>query len=180
MNQSGIYLSIGSNLGDRISNLINCLIFLEKQQEIDIIAWSSFYETEAWGYKNQPDFLNQIVAIETTLNPVELLKKLKELEQRLGRKKTFVWGPRVIDIDILTYRNFIIEERDLIIPHPRMTERLFVLVPLKQIAPDFCHPKLKLSINELLRDCPDKSQIRETLGISEINWMIQCHNLKTN
>lgn len=143
------YLSIGSNLGDRI-NYINKAIEKLKQNNIKIIKSSNIIETEPYGYKEQGKFLNMAVEIDSDLNPLELMKLILEIESELGRIRTVRWGPRVIDIDIIFYDSLIINEPDLKIPHPDMQNRLFVLKPLQEIAPDFVHPVLKKTITELL------------------------------
>ena len=142
-----IYLALGTNLGDRIANLRAAIEALSP--EINVIAESKVYETPPWGYENQPAFLNMAVKGETALEPESLLKRLKQLEVQLGREQSFHWGPRLIDIDILFYDNLILKSESLIIPHPRLHERAFVLVPLTDIAPDFIHPVLKKTIKEL-------------------------------
>ena len=143
-----IYLALGTNLGDRPANLRAAIETLPP--EIKVIAESKVYETPPWGYEDQPAFLNMAVKCETALEPESLLKRLKQLEVRLGREQSFRWGPRLIDIDILFYDDLILESESLIIPHPRLQERAFVLVPLADIAPDFVHPVLKETIKELL------------------------------
>lgn len=144
------YLGIGSNLGERRNN---CLIALRLLAEKGIIIRkaSSFYETEPWGIKEQPDFINMAAEVETDLPPDELHKVIKGIEREMGRKETFRWGPRIIDIDILLYNDMIYESADLRIPHPLMHEREFVLEPLSEIAPERVHPLLKKTIIELLR-----------------------------
>ncbi len=135
-----IYLSLGSNLGDRLTNLQNAISCLPPK--IQPIIHSSVYETEPWGYSDQPPFLNQVIRAETALDPTNVLKFLKQIEVILGRKETFRFGPRLIDLDILFYDDLVLETPTLTIPHPRIAERAFVLVPLAEIAPDLRHPIL--------------------------------------
>ena len=143
-----IFLALGSNLGDRQANLQAAIQALPPA--IQVLRLSSIYETKPWGYQEQPDFLNQVLQGETQLAPVELMRALKELEQLLGRQATFHYGPRLIDLDILFYDDLILAEAGLIIPHPRLAERAFVLVPLAELAPDKIHPALKQTISHLL------------------------------
>ena len=142
-----VYLALGTNLGDRSTNLRAA--FKAMSPEIKVIVESKVYETPPWGYEDQPAFLNMAVKGETVLKPESLLKRLKQLEVQLGREQSFRWGPRLIDIDILFYDDLILESESLTIPHPRLHERAFVLVPLADIAPDFVHPVLKETIKEL-------------------------------
>jgi len=135
-----VFLGLGSNLGDRQSYLDAACRELAAHPLIRIIQTSSLYETEPVGYQEQGWFLNQVVEIETTLEPKELLSFTQGMENKLGRKRLIRWGPRVIDLDILLYGNSVINTTALIIPHPRMYERQFVLVPLAEIAPDIIHP----------------------------------------
>ena len=145
-----VYLSLGSNLGDRECNLE------ESARQISEFAVikksSSIYETEPWGLKDQPRFLNQVILVETKLAPKELLLHMKTIEQKMGRKKTVRYGPRLIDLDILFYDDLIMKTPDLIIPHPHITERAFVLVPLAEIAPNMIHSQPNKTIRELLKD----------------------------
>lgn len=134
------FLGLGSNLGDRQSYLDVARRQLAAHPAVQIIQSSSLYETEPVGYLDQGWFLNQVVEIETILDPEELLLFTQEIENELGRKRLIHWGPRVIDLDILLYGNRVMNTPDLIIPHPRMYERQFVMVPLREIAPDLLHP----------------------------------------
>ena len=143
-----IYLSLGSNIGDRKKNLEEAVIELEKNN-INLIKLSSLYETEPVGPR-QRKFYNMAGKFSTELPPDKLLKQLKQIEKKLGRTKTFKWGPRVIDIDILFYGKQIIKTKNLIIPHKEMVKRAFVLVPMKEIAPYFIHPMYKKTISTLL------------------------------
>jgi 2-amino-4-hydroxy-6-hydroxymethyldihydropteridine diphosphokinase len=142
-----IYLSLGSNLGDRLVNLRNAIAFLPPK--VQSVVQSSIYETEPWGYSDQPAFLNQIIKAETALDPLDLLAFLKEIELSMGRQETFRFGPRLIDLDILFYDNLILDTPKLTIPHPRIAERAFVLIPLADIAPDLYHPVFNKTIQEL-------------------------------
>ena len=147
-----VYLGIGTNLGQRRDNVLKALQLI-KDKGIVVLAESSLHETAPWGVKNQPPFLNGALKIETELSPKDLLKELKGIERKMGRLFTSQrWGPRVIDLDILMYDDLVLNEPDLIIPHRLMHEREFVLLPLKEIAPDVMHPVLNISISDLLQE----------------------------
>jgi 2-amino-4-hydroxy-6-hydroxymethyldihydropteridine diphosphokinase len=145
------YISIGSNLGNRQKN---CLRAIELFEEKGIIVKkrSSMYETEPWGVKDQPQFINMVLEIETELEPHELLRILNDVERKVGRGTTFKWGPRIIDLDILLFNDLFLREDNLQIPHPLMHERDFVLKPLCEIAPDRIHPLLKVKMRDLLQE----------------------------
>ncbi len=142
------YLALGTNLGDRSANLWRATTAL--RPEVKILAQSPIYETPAWGYEDQPAFLNMVVEGETELPPDALLAYVKGIEAELGRTPSFRWGPRLIDIDILLYDDLVLTSPDLTIPHPRLHERAFVLVPLAALAPRLIHPVLGRSIADLL------------------------------
>jgi 2-amino-4-hydroxy-6-hydroxymethyldihydropteridine diphosphokinase len=144
------FLALGANLGDREANLRNAIAALAP--DLRMVRESPVYETAPWGFEDQPNFLNQVIEAETKLDPLNLLHFLKALETSLGRKATFRYGPRLIDLDILFYDDRIIELLGLTIPHPRLHERAFVLIPMADIAPDFVHPVMKKNIIQLLGD----------------------------
>jgi 2-amino-4-hydroxy-6-hydroxymethyldihydropteridine diphosphokinase len=144
-----IYLALGTNLGDRMENLRRAIAALPPT--VRVTALSSVYETPPWGYTDQPAFLNMALAGETESEPLALISFLKKLETDLGREKTFRNGPRLIDMDILFYDNLVFDQSDLVIPHPRLHERAFVLVPLNDIAPELVHPVLNRTVRDLLK-----------------------------
>lgn len=129
------YLALGANIGDREANLREAVNLL-REGGCTVTAASSLYLTTPVGPVDQPDFLNAVIRIKTALDPHDLLGLCRKIEQTLGRERTIRWGPRVIDIDILLYENVILNEDELVIPHPRMLERAFVMIPLAEIAPD--------------------------------------------
>ncbi|KXZ39739.1 2-amino-4-hydroxy-6-hydroxymethyldihydropteridinediphosphokinase [Alkalithermobacter thermoalcaliphilus JW-YL-7 = DSM 7308] len=131
-----VYLSIGTNVGDREKNINDAINYISQIEKTQILKISKVYETEPWGYTNQEKFLNICVKINTHLNPYELLDSCQMIEQYLKRERIIRWGPRTIDIDILIYDDIICEDERLTIPHPRMKERAFVLIPLLDIEPN--------------------------------------------
>ena len=156
-----VYLALGSNMGNRLSNLKAAVLNLTPQMTVK--QKSSVYETPPWGFTEQDAFLNQVVKVTTYLEPEPLLRHLKRMETALGRVPNFQNGPRVIDIDILFFDKMIINTPPLMVPHPRLHERAFVLVPLAEIEPDFIHPILQRPINKILEDV-DRSEIKLFAG----------------
>lgn len=146
---SQVFLSLGANLGNRYQMLENAIFNLTKHAKIKLKKPSSVYETKPFGYIDQPDFLNMVVEIDTSLKPFELLEFIHEVEDSLGRTRDIHWGPRTIDIDILLFDGMIIKNENLQIPHPYLAERLFVLVPLAEIYSGKI-PGSSMSLNELI------------------------------
>jgi len=137
LNRETVYLSLGGNLGDPALSMGAALRMLDSNRETRVVAVSSLYRTPPWGKTDQPDFLNAAAMIETSLSPRGLLDLCLEAERKLKRVREERWGPRLIDIDILAFGDRTIHEEGLEVPHPRMLERAFVLIPLAEIAPDF-------------------------------------------
>lgn len=152
------FLGLGSNLGEKTNNLITAVEHLKKEK-IVIRNFSSFYKTQPRDYLDQPWFINMVIEIQTDLEPGSFLTFIQRIEKKMGRKASIPKGPRIIDMDILLNEDLVIESQCLTIPHPRMHERNFVLVPLKEIAPDIVHPVLKINIEELYRRCEDRSKV---------------------
>lgn len=143
-----VTLALGSNLGDRLANLHSAVASLPPV--VTRLRLSPVYETPPWGITDQPAYLNMVLQGRTRLAPLELLKALKNMETRLGRCPTYRWGPRLIDLDILFYDDLQLDTPGLVIPHPGLQERTFVLVPLADLAPGLVHPRLKKTVSQLL------------------------------
>ena len=154
-----VILSLGSNLGDRLGNLSKA-IDLIGQRIGNILKKSSIYETEPWGFNTPNLFLNQVIIIRTSQSPTNILREIKIIEKDIGRKKrTTEYTSRVVDIDILLFNDLVLEATDLIIPHPHLHKRNFVLVPLNEISPELIHPIYKIAISQLILNCLDKSYL---------------------
>ena len=154
-NMNTVFLLLGSNLGDRLSFLQQAVSNIGEQVG-EVSKKSAIYETQAWGKTNEPDYLNQVLIVQTELAPRALLDKILAIELSLGRKREEKWGARTIDIDILFYNSVIINEPGLVIPHPQLQNRRFTVEPLAEIAPDFQHPVLSKTMLQLkfeLEDC---------------------------
>jgi 2-amino-4-hydroxy-6-hydroxymethyldihydropteridine diphosphokinase len=154
-----IYLSLGSNLGDRAANLERAIVSLS-EIGVRVLRRSSIYETEPVNFLAQPWFLNCVVEAETLHAPRQLLDGLQAIERKLGSKKLVPRGPRIIDLDIIFYEAAVIREAGMEIPHPRLAERRFVLIPLSELAPEFLHPVLRKTAAELLAAAQDRSTVR--------------------
>lgn len=158
-----VYLSLGSNEGDRMAWLEKAMALLSEKCGA-IMKHSSVYETAAWGITDQQSFLNMAVLITTTQSPLELLTSIHDIEQTLGRQRTIKWGPRTLDIDILLFNHDTLDTPELKIPHPFLPERRFTLVPLAEIASSYIHPALFKTIQQLLDDCADKLDVVKVGG----------------
>ena len=144
-----VYLGLGSNQSDPISQIKNATDLIEKIETSKIIKKSSLYESLPVGYLDQPNFINQVISLQTSLSPAELFERFQQIEFQLKRVKKIVNGPRTIDIDILLFNQEIILTQDLIIPHPRMLDRAFVMIPLLEIEPNILVPKIS-NLKEIL------------------------------
>lgn len=153
-----VYLLLGSNLADPLKQLK--IARTDISRVAPIIMQSSVYRTAAWGNPNQPDFLNQVIVIQTELPPAEILKIILDIEHAMGRLRTEKNAPRLIDIDILFYNSIFLKDENLTIPHPHIADRRFVLTPLNEIAPTFIHPLLQVSIERLLDQCLDPLDVK--------------------
>ena len=155
-----MYLLLGSNIGD--SRLQLSVAIKNMEQKIGpLIRQSKLYSTAAWGDTRQPDFLNQVIVVETTLAPLETMQTILDIEKEMGRVRTLKNAPRIIDIDILFFNKLVMDEPMLTLPHPEIQNRRFVLIPLNELAPNFNHPVLGLSIHDLLKICPDRLTVKK-------------------
>lgn len=162
MNKS--YLGLGTNMGDRLGYLTSACNILEQNEFIKIIKKSKLYETKAWGYTEQADFLNMCIEIETSLEPYELLEACQDVEAKLDRERIIRWGPRTIDVDILFFNDIILDDKNLLIPHPRIKDRAFVLIPLMDL-----NSKLHMegkTIEEYLNSLTneERGEVKEFIG----------------
>ena len=161
---SKTFLLIGGNTGDRLANLRQATDLIDKKCG-PLLNASSIYETAAWGKTDQPSFLNQALEMETLLEPLRLLDEILEIEKFMGRHREERYGPRNIDIDIIFYDSRIIAEPGLRIPHPRLQDRRFVLMPLNELAPDWEHPIFHKTIRQLLAECPDSLHVEKFMDV---------------
>lgn len=163
----GVFLLLGTNLGNKTSNLQTAVDLL-REQELTIVDYSSIYESAPWGDENQGWFLNMVLRIDTFLSPDELLRVCLKTEEQMGRKRLKKWGERIIDIDILYYDNLTQTNSELTIPHPGIAMRKFTLLPLQEIAAKEIHPLLNMNQTELTEICPDELECK----VSEIHLKI--------
>jgi 2-amino-4-hydroxy-6-hydroxymethyldihydropteridine diphosphokinase len=154
-----VFLGLGSNIGERGKFLNRAVAEIKKVRDTKIVWTSSVYETDPVGKTDQPKFLNAAVEIETRLGPKELYAEVRMIEQRLGRTAKERWGPREIDVDILLYDGLVFHDDEVTVPHPEMERRKFVLVPLREIAPDLVHPINGMTMEELVASCKDVGRV---------------------
>jgi 2-amino-4-hydroxy-6-hydroxymethyldihydropteridine diphosphokinase len=162
MKAYSVFIGLGSNLGERHRFLNAAAAELRRLPGTTVVWYSSVYETDPHGLKDQPKFLNAVGELETTLLPQELLKELKRIERSAGRKERERWGPREIDLDILVYDGLVYSDDTVAVPHPELEQRKFVLLPLREIAPDLVHPVNGMTVEELARQCRDEGRVVKT------------------
>lgn len=163
MKPYSVFIGLGSNVGERQLFLNAAAQALKSLPDTKVIWYSSVYESDPYGNTDQPKFLNAVGEIETSLDPPQLLDAIKEIEKQVGRTAAERWGPREIDLDILLYDGLVFRDERVTVPHPEFEKRKFVLVPLREIAPDLVHPVSGMTVNELAESCPDHSRVVKTL-----------------
>ncbi len=160
------FIGVGSNLGTPSENCEKAIRLLHTQSDIEVVARSSLYESEPVGDVDQNWFINAAVAVKTSLEPVALLNILLNIEKKMGRERREKWGPRIIDLDLLAYGNWVVHSDSLTLPHPEMTKRRFVLLPLSEFAGDYTHPVKNKTIHALLKELPESPQVRKVFSSS--------------
>lgn len=158
-NNQLVFIALGTNQGDKSENLDTAIDKIIEQTG-PVLAMSKLYETDAWGLEDQEHFYNLVIAVDTDLTPQALLQKLLDIEKEMGRERIQKWGPRIIDLDILFYKNQIIDTPNLTIPHPDLQNRNFVLIPLLDICPFMNHPVKNVDVMQLYVDCSDTQEVR--------------------
>lgn len=159
-----VYLLLGANLGDPKSKFLDAIRNIEKRVGM-IVESSSLYSSPSWGTQgDEPDYLNQVIALETLMSPGDVLKEVLQIETELGRVREEKWGSRLIDIDILFYNEEIVNSANLIVPHPYLHERRFTLAPLMEINADYIHPVFRKTISELYTNCEDLSEVNRIVN----------------
>lgn len=155
-----VVLLCGTNEGNRVQNLSNAETLLKQNKEVKLLKKSALYETAPWGDTEQDAFLNQAFLVETYLEPFQILHLIKDVEVQVGRVNTRRWGPRIIDIDILYFEDFVLNSEKLTIPHAEVQNRAFALVPAAEIAPEWIDPRNKKTISELANSCKDTLEVK--------------------
>lgn len=158
--KNNAYIALGSNIGNRENYLLHAIKKINLHPSIEVVNISSIYETDPIGYTDQAQFLNMVINVNTELTASELLRSLQEIEKQLERKREVKWGPRTLDLDILLYNHENIDAEQLIVPHPRMHERAFVLIPLYELNKDIRIPTLNKSISTIIDQLQDKEGVR--------------------
>jgi len=158
-------IGIGSNLGNPAENCEEAIRLLNAAPEVEVVARSCLYESEPVGKTDQNWFINATVSIKTSLTPEALLETILKIEKVFGRERREKWGPRIIDLDLLVYEDRVINSNNLTLPHPEMTKRRFVLLPLSEFAGDYFHPVENKTIHDLLKELPESPQVRKTLPV---------------
>lgn len=153
-----VYLGLGTNLGNKEENLERARLFISERVG-KVLTQSSLYETEPWGNENQEEYLNQVIVVETGFYPLHLLKTTQRIEAEMGRVKKEKWGSRIIDIDILFYGRQVFNFRDLVVPHPFIAQRKFVLEPMCELEQNFIHPQFRKSLGSLLMGLGDSKKV---------------------
>jgi 2-amino-4-hydroxy-6-hydroxymethyldihydropteridine diphosphokinase len=154
------YIALGSNIGNRFEHLKQAIGELNSLPDVNVVNTSSIYETDPVGYEDQEQFLNMVIQVKTALNPFQLLDECHAIEKDLGRKRELRWGPRTIDLDILLYNQENIKTEKLLVPHPRMQERAFVIIPLLEIQSSIKLPAMEKPLQASLEDIPDREGVR--------------------
>ena len=158
---------MGSNLGDRLAYLRAGVAGISALEHVQVVAMSSVYETDPVGLEDQPQFLNAALALRTDATPVSLLRSLLRVEDGQGRERLERWGPRTLDLDLLLFGSCVLQTEQLVLPHPRLMERCFALVPLIEIAPDRVHPVSHLSLRQVATDLACATQVRRVAALQQ-------------
>lgn len=153
------FVGLGSNLGRRRENIQNAVRILDSTDDLELVKGASFYETEPIGPSFQPWFINTAIEITTQVPPLSLLQICKEVENRIGKSQSFPWGPRIIDLDILLYDDLVLDEANIVLPHPQLATREFVLRPLLELDPQLSHPRLKLPLSKILKGIEKEKKV---------------------
>lgn len=156
---NNVFISLGGNLGNTLEIFKNSYLEIEKKIG-PIRIFSKIYQTAAWGKTDQADFLNQVISLETDLDPEKIMSELLAIELFFGRRRDEIWGPRILDLDILFVGNKLVQSENLDIPHPQIAHRRFVLIPMVEIAPNFFHPVLQRTMSELLQQTSDLQSVK--------------------